>query len=174
MRPGKSSGRRSFRTSRRRWSGETDRPRCLTAADPITGVTRRSGNFHTTRYGTTRCTWKARTSPPGQVSQANGRKSGQTSQRVHIRLLHRRRQIPDRHVLDHAAAKGLISVLGDLPSRVGEPPNPGRPETQLGAKPYADPALAVNFIPLRVRLIGTWYYYAPRPPARALAPPSSP
>ena len=35
------------------------------------------------------------------------------------RMARRRRQIADRHVLDHAAAQRLISVIGGLPSRVG-------------------------------------------------------
>jgi hypothetical protein len=55
---------------------------------------------------------------------------------VHLRSLSRRRQITDRHVLDHAAAQRAI---GSLPAQVGvqhpEPSQTALPRQRLSSSP---------------------------------------
>src|SRR4051812_45357803 len=99
----------------------------------------------------TRWTWKARTSSRPSFSGVRPKKrpnlatactydrcvAGDRLRTVMSSIIRRRR--------------GLISVIGDLPSRVGDPPNPGRPESPLAARyPELIPRQRVSSIAVRL------------------------
>src|SRR3954447_9444757 len=81
----------------------------------------------------TRCTWKARTSSRPSFSGERPKKRPNLATACTLRVLRRWRQIADRHVLDHAAAQGAHLGHRGSPVQGWGTPNPGRPETQLGA-----------------------------------------